>query len=110
MPYELKVTDNEDIVKVTLGNVSDLQFAPDFKLILRPLSDLGQGKKHLLYLRRLENNDMLLWALKTEVNFLEYYNEELTYSVMQYLTENHFDVFGLIDAGLAIDINTLKNL
>jgi hypothetical protein len=28
--------------------------------------------------------------------------------IMQILFEYHFDVFGLIDAGLAIDINTLK--
>lgn len=27
--------------------------------------------------------------------------------MFQYLFENHFDVFGLIDAGLAIDINTI---
>ena len=27
---------------------------------------------------------------------------------LNYLFENHFDVYGLIEKGLAIDINTLK--
>lgn len=32
-----------------------------------------------------------------------------SYLLMQKLIEWHFDVFGLIEKGLAIDINTLKN-
>ena len=31
-----------------------------------------------------------------------------TSGLMSLLLEDHFDVFGLIDKGLAIDINTLK--
>ncbi len=31
------------------------------------------------------------------------------YEVWQKLLEMHFDIFGLIEKGLAIDINTLKN-
>lgn len=33
---------------------------------------------------------------------------ECPYSIYKNLCEWHFDIFGLIDAGLAIDINTLK--
>jgi len=36
--------------------------------------------------------------------------EYLPYSSLFILFKNHFDVFGLIDAGLAIDINTLPEL
>ena len=42
-----------------------------------------------------------------------YTNSELIfkqkYWIAQKLFEWHFDVFGLIEAGLAIDINTLNN-
>ena len=31
------------------------------------------------------------------------------YPVIEYCFENHFDVFGLINSNLAIDINTFKN-
>ena len=34
---------------------------------------------------------------------------QLEWVVVEKLFEWHFDVFGLIDAGLAIDINTLNN-
>lgn len=34
---------------------------------------------------------------------------DLDYHDVRILFEYHFDVFGLIDAGLAIDINTLKS-
>lgn len=35
-------------------------------------------------------------------------NGDGTYSDMEKLFENHFDVFGLIEKGLAIDLNTIK--
>jgi hypothetical protein len=38
----------------------------------------------------------------------EYKKIHLPYSVFKNLFEWHFDVFGLIEQGLAIDINTLK--
>ena len=35
--------------------------------------------------------------------------EGLPYSIFEILLKNHFDVFGLIEKGLAIDINTIKS-
>ena len=34
--------------------------------------------------------------------------EQIPYELHEFLFENHFDVFGLIEKGLAIDINTLS--
>ena len=76
----------------------------DIKPILRPLSDLKkeidmQGEKVSAY--------EILPGRERE----DYENPILGYwswNAMQILFENHFDVFGLIEKGLAIDINTLK--
>ena len=58
------------------------------KPILRPLSDLNY--------KPFRNYDYLV-------------NQKL-YSMQEYefIFSNHFDVFGLIDKGLSIDINTIK--
>lgn len=57
----------------------------DFKPILRPLSDIEDD----------------------EINTPEYL-QSCCYSYVQYLLEQHYDVFGLIDNGLAIDVNTIR--
>lgn len=70
-----------------------------FKPILRPLSDLT-------------NEDIK----KTDLGFLGFENLKndidtinvMTFQDVHFLLSNHFDVFGLIDKGLAIDINTLN--
>lgn len=36
------------------------------------------------------------------------YAKEAPYAIFEYFLTNHYDVFGLIDNGLAIDINTIK--
>lgn len=85
------------------------------KPILRPLSDLSQIElltagfsSHIDYLthelQNKDNHDRIdscgkkLWRV-----------EAAPYEMVAYLFENHFDVFGLIEKGLAVDINTLKN-
>jgi len=55
------------------------------KPILRPLSDIQDD----------------------DINTPEYL-QECCYSYVQHLLEQHYDVFGLIPQGLAIDINTLN--
>ena len=35
--------------------------------------------------------------------------KEIHYDIIQELIERHFDIFGLIEKGLAIDINTLED-
>lgn len=78
------------------------------KPVLRPISDLT---------KEIEVNgeifDMANWLMKYGHNSALYHlskpygYEKVTYEVMEKLFEWHFDVFGLIEKGLAIDINTL---
>jgi hypothetical protein len=69
------------------------------KPILRPLSDITK-----------EDLDTFSVSVRRALN--EDYNEEkllsrVCYYELQWLLEWHFDVFGLIEQGLAIDINSL---
>jgi len=92
------------------------------KPILRPYSDLTDEFLEKLF------NGLALDVIRTKyaliiniqimgewfkeiISFRKYNGEnQLSMSADLYnkLIENHFDVFGLIDKGLAIDINTLK--
>ena len=67
------------------------------KLILRPLSDMTEEEKLFVY-----NFD--IWLGGMSVNESLPINAEITY----FLLSKHFDIFGLIPAGLAIDKTTLK--
>lgn len=85
----------------------------DTKPILRPLSDLTK-EQHIVLGRLLTNTpdkheafaraDSEAW-LRNGMQPVMSLNTCL--SVTQYLFSIHADVFGLIDKGLAIDINTL---
>lgn len=84
-----------------------------FNPILRPLSDLTKeialenGKKIIVintFFR--ESRDLLEKELRiTNGNLII---DFLSWVIIQKLLEFHFDVFGLIKNGLAIDINTLN--
>lgn len=71
------------------------------KLILRPISELEKDKKFSeLYFSFYCTTEGLMLKRKNE-----------TYTRLEelfYLFENHYDVFGLIEKGLAVDINTLS--
>ena len=97
---------NKQYHSLTLGKINRGEFKP----ILRPLSDLNKDKPFIFELRNQENNDTLLWAVdqNTDESFISHYNNELTFSVLDYLYKNHFDIFNLIENNLAIDINTIK--
>lgn len=60
--------------------------------ILRPLSDLTKLKS---------NTDW--WKIKINVGI----TKSLDYDSIQELLAEHYDIFGLIEQGLAININTL---
>lgn len=108
----------------------------DTKLFLHPLSDLKteanppSAKTQCLFEWEGEIYDIsdkfreimdLIWKSQLNsnssvcINKTELYdwcvNKTLTlpYYIIEKLFEWHFDVFGLIEQGLAIDINTLKN-
>ena len=76
------------------------------KLILRPLSDLTKEIEH--------NGDKFVPCEQFKYDMecmLKEYDVDLDcmpYNVINSLIEWHFDIFSLIDKGLAVDINTLK--
>ena len=82
-------------------------------LILRPLSDLvkEEYKKDIKFPHErfmgfdIERDNLNTIGFKTPESWMELSKWMPFY---ESLFCNHFDVFGLIDQGLAIDINTLK--
>ena len=62
------------------------------KPILRPLSDLTEDLLCISWIEHIRDNGLCT---------------ECPYEVWKVLFKNHFDVFGLIEKGLAIDINTI---
>jgi hypothetical protein len=65
--------------------------------ILRPLSDLT--------LEELQEFDDELYDFPVEIFLDQIAKLRITYEFAQWLLKKHFDIFGLIDAGDAIDIN-----
>lgn len=86
------------------------------KPILRPLSDLllvPEGETDTHY-DIIQQDICSLFEINAKELYVHTYltarvEISKSYEIYQYLFENHFDVFGLIDEGLAIDINTLTN-
>jgi hypothetical protein len=83
------------------------------KPILRPLSDLTKeievnGEKLIpikgMFLPHGERKILTYWANENKC----WMGQQISYLIYQELFEMHFDVFGLIEQGLAIDINTLE--
>ena len=70
------------------------------KPILRPLSDLTLDVIIEIGIIGIDIDDVLNAIIWNDMSCLEY-------SIHSILVKNHFDVFGLIEKGLAIDINTL---
>lgn len=103
LPYGLKIY-QEDLrehvntfswelnIETNLKQVLEFQNKP----ILRPLSDLTEE-----YVSRKTIDDYNFCSSRDITKCLSYHS-------LSYLLSLHFDVFGLIEKGLAIDINTLK--
>lgn len=131
-PYALKVLTNErtrkekavitalnygidqDLVMLQ-GSTEDFDFFEDklknVKPILRPLSDMSDYFQLLI-----EENEIIADILDEEylsqrdldIEEIDIYNSTVyPYDLICLLAEHHFDLFELIDKGLAIDINTL---
>lgn len=78
-----------------------------FKLLLRPLSDLTKQIEHNG--EKFVPTEQILTIFG--VTFLELQvlePRELPYEVVRWMHEHHFDTEGLIEAGLAIDLNTIN--
>lgn len=118
------MNDFGNLHNTTLNKSISIYEMLEMKLILRPLSDLTKeiehnGKKLIPYTE--------LDKIKKDVEFYRPinfnspiellintgdYSQEIDlydgYLIIQKLLEWHFDIFGLIESGKAIDINTLK--
>lgn len=70
------------------------------KPILRPLSDLIKEVEH--------DGERFVPRSKFYGNPTDVTINQMPYAVVQKILSWHFDIFGLIEKGLAIDINTIK--
>jgi hypothetical protein len=125
LPYGLQVMDcehNVNSIELVVGlhndefitHIDNLEFKSG-KPILRPLSDLT--KEMEFDNEKFTPSKDKYWGMNSfqyHINQFEnwespsaYLNSRAPYGLLLVLIKWHFDVFGLIEAGLAIDINTL---
>lgn len=98
--YELELEEdcNSDSISVreTIDNLH--------KPILRPLSCLTNDSYDFIYNKECDYPSIEDWInLDVESRF----SCKFSHKFWQFLYENHFDLYGLIELKLAIDINTL---
>ena len=97
LPYGLEIINNVDkkreltIEYLNYWNESTIEIKP----ILRPLSDYTEDYANF-------------WNYSFRDFKWEIKNKQVSVLCWQDLLSKHYDVFGLIEAGLAIDINTLN--
>ena len=115
LPYGLKVKwkhceDDSPVFEFKIRHLEDVGKSDRYQIkpILRPLSDLTNTQGNHFVVDHIsssrEMTDKLIHVIET--NKFRY--TQLKCWQFEKLVENHFDVFGLIEKGLAIDINTLK--
>lgn len=106
LPYKLKIQNKTGKRNLTTVTIESVFYDLSSKLILRPLSDLDKLIEH--------NNekfvpfDKMNWRpqfcdIHAVANSLE--NQLIEYRYFEMLISWHFDVFGLIEKGLAVDFN-----
>ena len=117
LPYEVRCKFNLLIIDYFVLNTKNLQQVIDkdyIMPILRPLSDLNDNVIDYMWFEILGvDNEFLNYDQFTEYCELGSNCELgsislLPIMVYNFLLKEHFDVFGLIESGLAIDINTLN--
>ena len=121
LPYGLKgrymvgdvlkhLSASQNIERDKILAIDSVDFFYNFcKPILRPLSDLTKEIEHNGEKFVPNYNSDFKYFTPYELSyFIESIPHGLNYNQMQKLLEWHFDIFGLIDNGLAIDINTIK--
>jgi hypothetical protein len=111
LPYGLKgiFRNRKEVLKsCTIGFINREILYGDFKPILRPLSDLATNNEvlDLLYkeCQGIDENIDYWCEFKGDMT-----NTCISFRASQILFKHHFDVFGLIEKGLAIDINTIAS-
>ena len=119
LPYDLQVVNEKGVRKTYAAVHYSYEFEPDFEKftpILRPLSDLTKeiehkGEKFVPIVKLLENSSFDTSKMSEEeimyfVNGYSYIDLIALYDLPLYL-QWHFDLFGGIESGEAIDVNTL---
>lgn len=114
LPYSVSIINSVGKrVELTTDNLS-YHLEKGFKPLLRPLSDTQTLEVDFGSEKGLFKDNFFGFT-----SFEYYYNEYLEYKraywhnrapyvVVKRLLESHFDVFGLIEDGLAVDINSVK--
>jgi hypothetical protein len=82
------------------------QSIKNFKPILRPLSDLTNYEVQIADIIGLLSAEHVINAIINGHDYIMSMSAHAELSKFMY--ENHFDVFGLIDKGLAVNINILN--
>lgn len=84
----------------------------NFKPVLRPMSDLTNDVLRKT-MNLIDHSSHIDWTTNEREYLIKKrglngWLNEIPYIITLFLFENHFDVFDLIEKGLAIDINTLN--
>ena len=114
LPYDLQVFNEKGVRKTYAAVHYSYEFEPDFEKftpILRPLTYLPR-----LIIQKGYNNEapfFPLYRLQREdkaftTDFIHAFGvEECKFSVIELLLKWHFDLFGGVESGEAIDVNSL---
>lgn len=122
LPYGLKIhwktSKKTSIVMMKPSNILDVEiYTTNFKPILRPIEDLTKeiernGRKYsldsIIFPKDEYSDDFTRKVAIEELKLSNAIHHITTpYSIVEVLLKHHFDVFGLIEQGLAININTV---
>jgi hypothetical protein len=78
----------------------------ELKPILRPLGDINENERmEIMDAADVYYSEYIILALKNKTTYK--IDLKQSFELSKYLLSKHFDLFGLIDAGLAIDKTTL---
>lgn len=113
LPYEVYFINNSNDLKLKITGLNEelvmanghgLFYFKNIKLILRPLSDIENEKYDFIY-----NKETDYWSIEDWISLdvESRFSCKFSYEFWELLYKHHFDVFDLIQRGLAIDINTL---
>ena len=123
LPYSVKYIHRYSTKKEvfsSLDNTNIIEFTKagcNHSILLKPLKDLSE-KVENEFLKYSEARwafydqkiiDLFCYeSIKTEAKLTDIDLTTLPYKCVEYLFRNHYDFFGLIEKGLAIDINTIN--
>lgn len=120
LPYDLQVVNEKGVRRTYAAVHYSYEFEPDFEKftpILHPLSDLTKeiehkGEKFVPIVELLKNSSFDTSKMSEEeiMSFVEVYShmDLIALNDLPLYLQWHFDLFGGIEFGEAIDVNTLE--